>query len=219
MADIVIPMNLAASAANPDFLRQLETASEASLRIEWDKLKNAFEKSRWYDIGFITLEDAAAIASLFIPQAAMARGVIKLVAAIVDTSVDTEESGQPFDIKTFIKGILIAEGIDWEALQKALKSGNPLLEAAVIIEDALILAAPFIPYGTTASLIISALSVFGQAIIYFIEQFGGTISDLFTSVGNTVGNVANDIGNSVADIANDIGDNVNSIVSDIGENL
>ena len=127
--------------------------------VNWDEVEADVKKNDWLDIGFLSIEEVLTILSPWLPQAGIARGVIRLAQAIVD---NLPPSNQPFNFETFSKGVLAMEGIDWNQLVEALKGDSPVMAALVTTDDLAKIVSQFVPQAGIANIVLQGLIVIAQ---------------------------------------------------------
>ena len=148
---------MSTTSTNP--ITNLSNGLNVAVKIDWNALKKAFQSSNYLQLTELTLEDACVLAGPFVPQAAIAGSVIKLLAGLAN---GIPASGQPFDPKKLLQGVLIAEGIDWSAIKGALMGNNPFEAATMVTSDIAKLISPFVTLPELAIPLISGLVVIGQ---------------------------------------------------------
>jgi hypothetical protein len=141
-------------------IKNIIGAVNESKSLNWSALKEAFEKSDWFGLGVLTLEDACEIVKPWVPQAKIAEDIIKMLAAI-EGSLPKSPS-EKIDINKIIQSIAIAEGVDWKALQNALMGNNAFLAGSLVFDDIVKLISPFVSIPTPISSILKALILFGE---------------------------------------------------------
>jgi len=127
--------------------------------VSWSEVETDIKKNDWLDIGFLSVEEALSVLSPWLPQAGIAKGIIRLAQAIVD---NLPPSNQPFNFETFSKGVLAMEGIDWEQLLKALKGDSPVMAALVTTDDLAKIVSQFVPQAGIANIVLQSLILIAQ---------------------------------------------------------
>lgn len=128
-------------------------------KINWQQLKDAFEKSDYFNFTTLSLEDACAVIAPFVPQAGIAEEVVKLLAGIVNAS---PKKNEPIDIHKLVKSVAIAEGIDWNGIYNAMMGHDPFVAASTLLEDIAKIITPFIAIPSIAIPILSTMVVLGK---------------------------------------------------------
>jgi len=129
-------------------------------KLDWSKLRQAFENSDWMGLGVLTLEDACEIAKPLVPQANAIESVIKMLAAI---GGDMPKSPtQKISFSDIIQSIMVAEGIDWKSFELAIMGHNPFVASSLVLEDIIKLISPFVPVPAAAVPILTGLIWLGQ---------------------------------------------------------
>ena len=142
-------------------LSYLETGLKGAAATDWAGIGAAIRKGDYLDAASTSLQDALDVVSPFVPQARVAAAVIKLATSIVDSAPGP---GQAFDMKTFLKSVTAAEGVDWSGLHDALMSDNAFLASVIVAQDLERIASPFVPppYGMIADTALTALVFIGK---------------------------------------------------------
>ena len=146
-------------------LNYLIAGAKAAGDVNWSELKGHLAKHDWLDTASIAAQDVLAIMAstmpTVFPQANVAAAVIKLATSMVDSAPG---SGQEFDLKTWLKAVTAAEGVDWKELAKAIEGDNAFLAGSLVALDLERIAAPFIPppYGIAAGAALTALVFIGE---------------------------------------------------------
>ena len=122
--------------------------------VNWKEFEEDLQKQDWVDVGFLTIEEVLTIMSPWFPQAGIARGIIRLAQACVDS---LPKGNEPFSLDKFLQGVLAVEGVDWEGLLAALKGDSPVMAALVTTDDLAKLIAPFMPQAALANGVLQVL--------------------------------------------------------------
>ena len=122
--------------------------------VNWNEFEKDLKKQDWVDVGFISIEEVLTIMAPWFPQAGIARGIVRLAQACVDS---LPKGNEPFSWDKFMKGVLAVEGVDWEGLLAALKGNSPVMAALVTTDDLAKLIAPFLPQAALANGVLQIL--------------------------------------------------------------
>ncbi len=142
-------------------LADLQQGVSIAASLNWRALYEEVRQRDYGDAAELGLEDALMIAQPWLPQAGTARFVIHLAYTMAKTAAGDKKATGSITAEDLMKGLVAAEGVDWDGFLHALKDGNAIEVAGDTGEILSKLAAPFFPPATISAGVFTAVAYLG----------------------------------------------------------
>lgn len=142
-------------------LADLQQGVSIAASLNWRALYEAFCQEDYADAADIALEDALLVSQPWLPQAGTARFVLHLAYTMAKSVSGDKKATGTITIEDLAKGLVAAEGVDWNGFLHALKDGNAIEVAGDTGEVLSKLATPFFPPATISAGVFTAVAYLG----------------------------------------------------------